>query len=663
MRLRSSFLAKITFAAITSSLLSQAVFAQHHAAPDSNLHHAYMDYSSAYYQKMAAIQAKQMMDMNNKVYAEYKKIESKILANPQTSLDALIHLGNNNPLMAMHQNQSHQQYPSMPSEEVMKPKYNLDVKYSKNLPAGEVAFISMSDNSKDKATVVVTVHEAARTNPFVLLEAFVNLGLVFDFGSIQGNKTTVAHGQNIHHHNYSALHVTFESLGKSLGLSMETGGNSSYGVSSTMELLELKANADAGSLTSQRALTQRNLELTQTIRMNTASFVPLKMLGDDKKMSALIEYARLKNVAVDSRLPYATALTNVQDQIDLRNKRQMDTLNADSKIQIRKQNAALEAGAAEREQIVKNESLSDMVKANDRAGVANAMDKMLPWAIMEPTEKTFWRDYVDAIRNPNYEGADILFRGMDTDEKLQEVRDSKGKLISGGLFSKRLTAGSGSHFYKLKGLPKTFETFGTRGVNEGKQISPLVQPHTLSRMMSNHAGNPAGSPFISLTYDLQVAHQFSSGKVVMNTDKMPTADSKEVLAALDKNASGGIVTLRIDKRRTLVNTISGFNGELEVLASMLIFPDEVLYMEKGVQLMVTKGTDNYLGQIDRLTKDEYYKNARSIVYQKTGINLPETYQEYAKQGEKKFQTGLTEMQDLFSRTNPNKPMSCSKVFN
>jgi hypothetical protein len=96
---------------------------------------------------------------------------------------------------------------------------------------------------------------------------------------------------------------------------------------------------------------------------------------------------------------------------------------------------------------------------------------------------------------------------------------------------------------------------------------------------------------------------------------------------------------------------------------MLIFPDEVLYMEKGVQLMVTKGKDGFIGQLDRLTKDEYYKNARSIVYQKTGINLPETYQEYAKQGEMKFQAGLTEMQDLFSRTSPNKAMSCSKVFN
>ena len=662
MRLRNSFLAKVAFAALTSSMLSQTVFAQHHSAMDMSMHPAYYDYtSSANYKAAAAQQAKDMMDLNNKLYAEYKKIESKILGNPQSSLDALIHLGNNNPLTIM---QHHNQYPPVPSEETgSKAKYSLDVKYGKNLPTGEVANLSMSESSKGIATVTVTVHESARTNPFVLLEALVHLNQVFDYGNIQGNKTSVAHGMNLHHHNYMALHTTFESLSKSLGLTLDPSGNPSYGIASTMELLELKANADAGSMTSQRALAQINLGLTQSIRMNTASFKPLLVLSDDKKMAALTEYARLKGVSIDSKQPYSTALANVQDQIDLREKRQMDTLNANAKIEVRKQNLALEKGATEREQIVQSKSLSEMVKANDRTGVADAMDKMLPWAIMEPTEKTFWRDYVDAIRNPNYEGADILFRGMDTDEKLQEVRDAKGKIVSGGLFSKRLTAGSGSHFYKLKGLPKTFETFGTNGVHSGKQISPLVQPHTLSRMMSNHANNPAGSPFISLTYDLQIAHQFSAGKVVMNTDKMPAPDSKEVLAALDKNVSGGIVTLRIDKRRTLVNTISGFNGELEVLASMLIFPDEVLYMEKGVQMSVTKGTDSYIGQIDRLTKEQYYKNARSIVYQKTGINLPETYQEYAKLGETRFQTGLTGMQDLFSRTNPQAAMSCSKVFN
>jgi hypothetical protein len=656
MRLRSSFLAKITLAAITSSLFSQAVLAEHHhSGVTTYVHPAYYNYSTADYQAMAAEQAKQMMDANNKIYSEYKKIEAKVLANPMSSLDALIQLGNHNPLISM-------QHHSLPPEDLAKPKYTLDIKYSKNMPAGEVAFLSMSDNSKDKATVTVTVHESARTNPFVLLESLVNLNLVFDLNAIQGNKTTIAPGTNLHHHNYSALHMTFQSLTHSLGLKQLTGTNTGFGVGSTLELLELKANADAGSITSQRALAERAANLTQSIRMNTASFTPLSSLTDDKKMLALIEYARLKDVAIDKTQSYSNALTSVQDQIDLREKRQLETLNASAKIELRKQTAALDSGAPEREQIVQTKSLSEMVKANDRAGVADAMEKMFPWAIMEPTEKVFWRDYVDAIRNPNYEGAQILFRGMDSDEKLQEVRDSNGRLIGGGLFSKRLTAGSGSHFYKLKGLRKTFETFGTSGVNSKEQISPLVQPHTLSKMMSNHAANPNGSPFISLTYDLQIAYGFGTGSIKVDTPKAPGLQDKKMKVLMESNAAGGLVTLRIDKRRTLVNTISGFNGELEVLASMLIFPDEVLYMEKGVQVSVVGKEGNFIDSIYRISADDYYKNARSIVYQKAGIILPETFQEYAKQGEKKFQTGLTGMQDLFSRTNPNKPMSCSKVF-
>ncbi|QDK43993.1 hypothetical protein DOM22_01855 [Bdellovibrio sp. ZAP7] len=658
MRLRSSFLAKITLAAITSSLLSQAVFAQHHQPDmDMNSHHSSYNYlNDANYKAIAAQQAKKMMEAQNKIYEEYKKVEYKVLANPQGALDVLIHVGNSGVMSLAHT--------MLPGEESGKSKYTLDVKYSRNMPAGEVAFVSMTDNSKGQATAIVTVHESAKTNPFVLLESLVSLNQIFDVTSIIGTKTTIAHGKTLHHHNYEALLTTFQSLTHTLGMTISSGGNSSYGITSTMELLELKANADAGSITSKRAMAERAMALTQVVRMNTNSFTPLKNLTDDQKMAALAEYAKLKGVSVDTKQSYAEALASVQDQIDLREKRQMESLNSAAKLEVRKQNKELEATAAQREEVVQTKSLSEMVKANDRAGVADAMEKIFPWAIMEPTEKTFWRDYVDAIRHPNYEGAQILFRGMDEDEKLQEVRDSKGKIIGGGLFSKRLTAGSGSHLYKLKGLQKTFETFGTNGVNtSGKPISPLIQPHTLSKMMSNHAGNPAGSPFISLSYDLQVAHQFGTGKVIIEDDTIPESTDKKMMALRDTNASGGIVTLRIDKRRTLVNTISGFNGELEVLASMLIFPDEVLYMEKGVQLMVTQKNGPFLGSSIRMTPDEYYKNARSIVYQKTGINLPEDYRTYAKEGQKSFQSGLTRMQDLFSRANPNKPMSCSKVFN
>ncbi|UYL10217.1 hypothetical protein B9G69_006445 [Bdellovibrio sp. SKB1291214] len=661
MRLRSSFLAKITMSAITSSLLAQTVFA-HQAYSDSSMnmqHPTYYDNYSAHpdYLKAATEQAKALMDMQNMMYEKYKKVEYKVLANPQAALDVLIQLGNSNELSLSHN--------LVPAEEAGKPKYALDIKYSRNMNIGEVAFVSMSDNSKGQATATVTVHESARTNPFVLLESFVNLNQIFDISSISGNKTLIAKGKNLHHHNYEALHTTIESLSHTLGLTMSTGGNASYGITSTMELLELKANADAGSITAKRALAERQLSITQTIRMNLASFTPIKKLSEDKKLSYLAEYAKLKGVSFDAKMSYADALMSVQDQIDLREKRQMEALNASAKLEVRRQNKEMEAGAAQREEVVKTKSLSEMVKANDRAGVADAMEKIFPWAIMEPTEKTFWRDYIDAIRHPNYEGAHILFRGMDEQEKFQEVRDAKGKVVSGGLFSKRLTAGSGSHFYKLKGLQKTFETFGTDGVSRydgGKQISPLVQPHTLTKMMSNHASNPNGSPFISLSYDLQIAKQFGTGKITVTGEVVPAVTDKRVLTLLETNASGGIVTLHIDKRRTLVNTISGFNGELEVLASMLIFPDEVLYMEKGVSLFVNSKDGGFLGSIDRISTEDYYKNARRIVYQKTGIILPEDYRDYAKEGQKSFQGGLSAMQELFSRTNPNKPMSCSKVF-
>jgi hypothetical protein len=417
---------------------------------------------------------------------------------------------------------------------------------------------------------------------------------------------------------------------------------------------ELRANAAAGSILAQRKLTEVDANSFQAVKRSFAKFLPLKNMDETQKKSALLEYAQLKGVQIASG-SYDVMLQSLQDQMDLKNKRQLDALNIAAKKVYRQQMDEYKAGAAEREEVVQTKSLPEMVKANDRAGVADAMEKMLPWSIMEPSEKLFWRDYVDAIRTPNYENAPILFRGIDKQEKLQAVTDSKGNVIGGGLFSKRLTAGSGSHLFKLKGLVETFETFGTDGVNQKKAVSPLNQPHTLTKMMLNHAMNPQGSPFISLSFDLQVAFNFGGGDVLKA--ESPEKMAKQLPAFLNSNASGGVATIRMDKRRIITNSVSMFKNEVEVLASMLIFPDEVLLLEKGVTYI----TDKYT-YVNRITPDQYYEKARSVVYQKTGVVLPLTYQEQANKGTKAFFDGLNEMEARLRRVNPNQPMMCSKVF-
>ena len=344
------------------------------------------------------------------------------------------------------------------------------------------------------------------------------------------------------------------------------------------------------------------------------------------------------------------------DAIDLRNKKKMDSLNALAKKTYQQQVSRYKENSGHREMISQGPALNEMVKANDREGVAKAMEVMLPWDIMEPTEKVFWTDFVEAVRRPNYTKAQILFRGIDAEEKFQAVTDSKGNIVGGGLLSKRLTAGSGSHFFKLKGLPDTFETFGTYGVAVKKRVSPLTQPHTLTKMMLNHATDPAGSPFISLSYSLNTAFAFGAGKALQAKDQ---ADYEQQVAKLMKsNASGGVATIRIDPRRLLVNSVSNFTSEREVLASMFIFPDEVVYLEKGVQIPSMIGTEYKYDP--RVTQEEYYARARAAVLEKTGIVLPETP---AQDGNyKDFIGGLKDMEKLFSRVSVEKINRCERIF-
>ncbi|WP_413559642.1 hypothetical protein [Bdellovibrio sp. HCB209] len=675
MRLRYAFLSKIVILAVISSSpafagdgeYSHAAAADHHA-PAGNSHDPAVYYTQdphelAQMKHNMAHWAMQSFAHGNKAFAEYKKIENSILSNPLMSLDKLVELSNKHQHQYTYQSNHTEHGKTVTQKKLDGRLFIVNVQYRESLPSGELSTVQLTEGSGDKVMMTIITHEKAKTNPFVLLEALVKLSEVFDISTISGNQQTIKPGTSFFHHNYGAFETHIFNLSKSLGISNIGPAPGTYSHQlgtwirpvTPMELAELRANAAAGSAISQRTITENDTKAFQRMKASFATFLPIKNMTADAKRAALAEYAKLKGVGLDSSSTYEVMLQAFQDKIDIKNKRDLESINELAKRTYRTQMKSYKDGAAAREEVVQNKSLSEMVKANDRAGVASAMETMLPWEIMEPTEKVFWKEYVDAIRNPNYEGAPILFRGIDHQEKLQSVTDSKGNIIGGGLFSKRLTAGSGSHLFKLKGLVETFETFGTDGVNSRKSISPLNQPHTLTKMMLNHAANPQGSPFISLTYNLEIAYSFGNGMVTPKND--PTKSEKAMKDYLNSNASGGVATLRIDKRRIITNSVSGFTHEIEVLASMLIFPDEVLYLEKGVYFYGTGG------EVKRISKEDYYKNARDIVYRKTGQVLPESYLDYSFNGQKAFFNGFSEMELRLRKVYPNQPGSCGKVFN
>lgn len=638
MRLRNSFINKMVLSVVLTSLYvlpGGAHTSSHGLSPIE--HFAYeeiSEHTKAYY-------IKQYYHNAQAAYKHYKKIEHSIIHDPNQTLDQLVNVVN----------KTH----SSGIEDTFK-IFDLAVKYASEMPNGEVTDVSFVKKG-DRATFVITAHESAKRNPFVLLESLIALGNIQTLTSISGEKVTLKPGTNFVHHGWDVIHSVTLSVGHTLGIAEQVSYNPETGMVerlSPIEVMELKTNADAGSILSQRKLAELNVKSFQLFKQSLASYLPLKSMTEAQKKAALSEYAGLKGIQLGND-SYDSMMKSFQDKFDLKQKRQSEALNIQAKQVYKEQNQKYKDGAAEREQVVQTKSLPEMVKANDREGVAQAMEKMLPWALMEPTEVTFWKDFVDAIRKPNYANAPILFRGMDQNEKLQAVTDSSGKVIGGGLFSKRLTAGSGSHLFKLKGLPATFESFGTSGAGETR-VSPLNTPHTLTKMMLNHAMNPNGSPFISLTYDLSIAFNFGTGTFFDSKGAKNVEKAKA--AFLNSNASGGVITVRMDPRRLITNSISPFKNELEILASLLIFPDEVLHMEKGVLYMEGKSFDNIA-----VALEDYYKRARAAVLAKTGVQLPESHEEYTKKsGEKAFTSGLLEVASRFSKVTSQSAPMCSRIF-
>lgn len=598
-----------------------------------------------------------------------KKIEAAILSNPHSALDQLVAVANHN--FKKTQNGTSQ--------------LEIVVRYSTQLPPGQTTELTLSPtaSSSEKVLLQLTVHPSVRKNPYILLDALIQLQTMYNLEQIAASETKeIKHpdikNKNLHpaHHgmHYWSLinyHFISYSLVETLGFPkdafhqhghMQTIGSQPL---SPLEYLETDANAKGGSVFAQRRLADKAAKNFQLFKQGLNTFTLIKNLTDVQKKQYLMEYAAAKGVALSANDTYEISRKKLIDQVDLANKKSLDTLNARATQTYKQQVQAYKADAQERDVIVKTKSLPDMLKANDREGVAQAMEKMLPWAIMEPTEKSFWTDFVDSIRHPNYANATILFRGLDQNEKLQMVTDQTGKVTSGALLSKRLTAGSGSHLFKLKGLPETFETFGTTGMYQRKRISPLVEPHTLTKMMLNHASDPQGSPFISLTYDLDIAFNFSSASPLQVDDL--AAYEKMKGSFLNSNKSGGIATIRIDPRRLLINSTSGYIGELEVLASMFVFPDEVLYLEKGTNysyFLKNVPDDDYANKFKsiQVSAEDYYKRARQAVYEKTGIMMPESYNDVKRMGETQFRLGINNMEERFAKVSGPAGLRCDKVF-
>lgn len=249
----------------------------------------------------------------------------------------------------------------------------------------------------------------------------------------------------------------------------------------------------------------------------------------------------------------------------------------------RQQQKALDQWRSQTQALDKYEAmtdkLNDLMLKNDRKGVRAMLEAYLPWQVMEPTEYKIWKNWLDAIENPDLNNTTVAFRGLDyKTDKIQRTQTSKGEKFA--FMSTVLTKNQGSYTRRLRSLTTNREKNGDEGYEAfGEKLMDVK----ITDQMTAHARDPKASSFLSFTYNPYIAARF------IGRDKTVTENGKTTYTP-----AGGLLAVRIDSRRMIPNVVSMFAAEIELLAPLIIFPDEVIDYHEGDFHGSNGGTDNNL---------------------------------------------------------------------
>jgi len=187
------------------------------------------------------------------------------------------------------------------------------------------------------------------------------------------------------------------------------------------------------------------------------------------------------------------------------------------------------------------DKLNDLVQRNDRKGTAALIREYLPWELMEPSEIAYWESMLESMTNPDTGRKEFYFRGLDEFDR--RVFDNN----NGALFSTILSRNQGNYSRRLRSIAAKKPSYQAAVNLNFTEINPGSE--TWSAGHFRHSMDPKASPYISLTRRPSIASIF---------------------------AGSGMVALEIDSRRILPNWVSGYGHEIEHLAPLIIFPDEIV---------------------------------------------------------------------------------------
>lgn len=366
-------------------------------------------------------------------------------------------------------------------------------------------------------------------------------------------------------------------------------------IESANSIAEMIANAKAGSPTAKARWVRLQTQLLKNIEVNTAMTQGLNLNEN------IIQQARTEMENQLSMLD-ASAIKSARDQKKALEKWRRETGTLDK----------LEA---------MNDKLDDLLMKNDRQGVRQLLEAYLPWTVMEPIEANAWKIWLEAIEHPDLKNNTVAFRGLQYDtDKIQRRQTPHGEIY--GFMSTVLTKNQGSYTRRLRSLTTNREKNGDKTESTGSRILSV----RVVEQMIKHAIDPVASSFISFTYDLNVAINFAGENKI-----------KQVKGELVPVPYGGLLVVRVDSRRMIPNTASMYSNEIELLAPLLVFPDEVVAYKEGA-----------------FDQKYTYKMFIKDISAKTGINfdVANFKERYTRDGH----AFLKQMTEIKSAN------SCSKIF-
>lgn len=250
----------------------------------------------------------------------------------------------------------------------------------------------------------------------------------------------------------------------------------------------------------------------------------------------------------------------------------------DNKV-IKEKDAARRAVIDTLDKASEDEQFKTLVANNDRKGVSKLLKQYLPWEQMAPFEKKYWENHLNIIENPLPLNQRVLvYRGINDDmiytaNEAGQALENESAYKDGKIFlmSAIMTKNQGTWNRRLRSLTAMNEKYIASGFNGNTEFAKSAR---ITTMFKNHSVEPIGSPFLSLTPNLGIAHQYGF---------------KKLSAYL------------LDPRAMSYNYASEFKDEVEYLVPLMIFPDEVVFF---YDVSIHKKPDNLEEMIKKVLKEK-----------------------------------------------------------